>query len=176
MMNDIESEIMSEAQSYRWSDPDQSIQILERFVSESKHARRAKLLLASLYADDYGEGVLGAEKIYREVLSLDPDNIAGLCGLALLHGRGSSVGPDESLDLLARAATISNDPEFLLNFANKAWDLKKFELAAREFERLHRIARESGRDHLARIAAESLREVKARRMATNISYSQPEIS
>jgi len=174
-MTDLEERVIAEAKLCRWPEPERAVRLLETFVSEHKQAVRSKLLLASLYSDDYGEGVMGAERLYREVLAANPDNLAGLCGLALLHGRVSSVDADESLSLLARAASVSTDPEMLLNFANKAWDLRKFEVAAEGFSKLRHVAKEQGKDHLARIADDSLAAVKARRIPANLAYSHPEM-
>jgi hypothetical protein len=175
-MTDVEDKVIIEARSQRWSEPERAVRLLEEFVLEWKQAVRSRLLLASLYADDYGEGVAGAERMYREVLASNPDNLAGLCGLALLHGRSRGVSSDESLSLLAKAASISKDPEMLLNFANKAWDLRRFDVAAEGFDKLRQVAKEHGKDHLANVAMESLKEVRARRTPANVSYSHPEIA
>ncbi|MDZ7272204.1 MAG: hypothetical protein ONB17_11360 [candidate division KSB1 bacterium] len=114
-MTDLEDEVIAEARARRWLEPERAVRLLGMFVSRRNEAIRARFLLASLYADDYGEGVAGTERIYREVLASNPDNPSGLCGLALLHGRSPGVSSDESLSLLARAATISKDPEMLQN-------------------------------------------------------------
>ena len=174
-MTDPEDRVIAHAASIRWSDPDEAVHTLEMFVSEHKDTVRARLLLASLYSNEYGEGVLGSERIYREVLDKHPDNVASLCGLALLHGHGANVEADESLRLLARTTELSDDPEMVLNLANKAWDLGKFEKAAEAFEKLRKIAAMRGKSHLTRIANEGLREVRNRKPPKHLAYSCPEM-
>jgi lipopolysaccharide biosynthesis regulator YciM len=174
-MTDLEEDVIAYAESIRWSDPDKAVRTLEAFVKEHWDATRAHLLLASLYSNEYGEGVLGAERIYREVLDKDPDNLAGLCGLALLHGHGANVEADESLRLLARTTELSDDPEMVLNLANKAWDLGKFEMAAQTFEKLRQIAKERRKRHLVRIAKAALIEVRNRKPPEHLAYSCPEM-
>lgn len=175
-MIELENKILAEAQSERDSNPDKAVRLLEGFVEQWKGALRARLLLASLYSDDYGAGWPAAERVYREALSMDPSNLAGLCGLALLNGRVPGVGATESLDLLAKAVEVSGgDPEMLMNYANKAWDLGNFGAALEAFERLQRLARERGQNRLSSVARQSLKQVRAKKRPTGFYYAHPEI-
>lgn len=170
-----EEVVLHTARSLRWQEPQRAIEILRGFLASNPDARRPMLLLASIYADDYGKGVTGAEELLRRILTTNSKSVSALTGLALLHGRvGAKVDRDESLQLLQRAADLSTDPESRLNLAYKAWDLGRIDQALAAFERLLAIASDQGAAHLAELAKNSINRIRAGMPPRSLHYSWPE--
>ncbi len=170
------TKVLRAARDMRWQEPERAIETLNGFLAANPRSKSAMLLLASIYADDYGKGVAGAERLLREVLAENTDSVSALCGLALLHGRtGTTVTKSESVRLLQRAAELSNDPAILLNLANKLWDVGLSDEALTEFERLESLALERGLPHFCSAATDAVREIRAGKPPTSLQYSWPEV-
>ncbi len=77
-------------------------------------AATADLLAARARAHDMKGDARRAEQEYEQALSLNPDSVAALCGLAALADRQGN--PARAVDLLTRARSASNDaPDVLVD-------------------------------------------------------------
>lgn len=171
-----ENEAIRTAKQLRFDKPEDAIVILTDFLRTHPESVRSMLLLASIYADDYGEGPLGAERLYRSVLELDPDNVIALCGLAKISGQpGSAVRREEGLSVLRRAFDLTGDPILLWNLANKAWDEGRFDDALSAFDQLRAVAGSANKDHLVRLAEESLELIRHGKRPQANFYEWPEV-
>lgn len=156
-----EEELLRATAESRWNDPDGAMKLLVGFLSLHPKSVRVRLRLASIYSFEHGEGHVGAERIYRDVLNDDPNNVAALSGLAMLPGFPEvSVTTDERLLLLSKVADLTGETWALLNLASKAWDHGRKEEAVGAFLRLKTVADSRGEKHLARLAQDSIEAVR----------------
>lgn len=161
MTDGSESAVLKRAADARGRDPEEAIVLLKKLLQANPTAIRPKLLLAAIFADEYGDDVAGAERLYREVRATLPENIPALSGLALLQGRfGSTVSLDESVRLLSLAAEVSGHPDIISDLAYKLWDSGLLEEARQAFTRLQTGAYARGNRLLARDAEKALKLVR----------------
>lgn len=173
-MNCSEQHILGRTENWR-DYPEVAIANLEEFLVTSPLSIRVKLHLASIYVNDYGLGIAGAERLFREILQQDGGNLAAMCGLALLHGHPhSSVTAAESLDLLERAVALSGDPDVIRNLANKAWEMGLEEKALSALESLRAAASGPRSQYFLRVAEESERAIKQGEKPGAFVYYLPE--
>ena len=157
-------------------EPDKAIQLLVNFLRVHPGSVRARFRLAGLYEASYGEGVGAAIRIYREILTENAANVACLTALALLRECPQYHLPiKERINLLARAAELSNDPVAIRNLAYKAWEFGFTEEALESFQRVKAAASALGRHHLLRPADQCIAEIKSGQGHPNSPiYSIPE--
>jgi hypothetical protein len=160
-----------------WPDnPEESIRLLESFLESHPQSVSIKLRLAVIYSGAYGDGVEGAGRLYREILSSEPNNVFALSGLGLLQGSpGSTLSGDESLGLLRRAAGISDETWVLENLANKAWDVGRFSEALVGFQKLLLRARTMKQPHLATRAKSSIKALRQGKLGNVTGYQLPDV-
>jgi len=172
-----EDYVVQVAHETRGEDPDVAIGWLADYLEAHPTSVRARLLLGAFFADDYGDGVAGAEKVFREVLAFDPDNVVAMVRLALLQGHPhSSLTVDESLELLERAATSSKDPYILRNYAHKAWETGQLERAAAAFVQLRETATGPSAAFFNRVADEALEAIHRGEEPSTSAYWYPDIT
>lgn len=179
-LGDSEDEVM-EATGYTYRDDPESIASiafwLEDFLEMHPASVRIRLQLGSIYADGWDQGIAGAERVFREVLAFDSDNVVAMARLALLQGHPhSSLSVDESLELLQRAVTLSGDPFVLRNYANKAWETGRLEQAIAAFTQLKDTATGSNAEFFARVAEESLEAIRRGEKPASFVYWYPDIT
>lgn len=169
--------VLAEVEALReGGDVEEAVSFLEDFLEAHPVSLRARLHLAALYADDYGLGVAGAERLYREILQDDPDCVPAMWSLGLLHGHPhSSVTQAEALDLLERAAARTGDPDLLRNLANKAWETGEIERALSAFENLKSMAPESREAYFLAIAEAAIASISRGETPAGLVYTWPEI-
>lgn len=168
--------VLQSAAESREGEPEHAIEVLTNFLRIRPSATRAKLLLASIFADEYGEDVPGAERLYREVLANSPENVPALCGLAMLHNRaGSKVSEEESIRLFTKAVDVSGDTSILSNLAYKLWDVGRLDEAQGAFERMLAAGRAIGKNHIARSAKEAIKDIKQGNRPAFVHYWCPEV-
>jgi tetratricopeptide (TPR) repeat protein len=171
-----EDAIVAEALALRQDYPDEAVTLLEDFLATHPVSLRVRLHLAALYADDYGLGIAGAERLYREILQDYPDCVPAMWSLGLLHGHPhSSVTSAESLELLGRAASLTEDPDLVRNLANKAWEAGEVNQAVAAFQRLKSIAPESRRSYFDAIADDAITKIRRGDRASGLVFTWPEI-
>lgn len=176
MKDHDENLILRLATEARHSQPERALEMLKDFIRGRPLSMRPKLLLASIFADEYGEDVPGAERVYREILASSPENVPALCGLAFLHGRsGSAVSAEESIRLLSTAADISGDLEILSNLAYKLWDLGRLSEAHLSFEKLLAAGRLKGKSSAVRKAEDALGAIRRGERPKFVHYWYPEV-
>lgn len=171
-----EEEVLRATEESKMDDPDGAIELLRGFLSLHPKSVRVRLRLAFVYSCDYGEGHAGAERIYRDVLNDDPNNVAALSGLAMLPGYPEvSVTTDERLLMLTKVADLTGETWALSNLAFKAWDDGRKEEAVGAFLRLKAVANSRGEKRLARLAQDSLKAISKGERSRVGQYSWPEI-
>jgi hypothetical protein len=175
-LGDSEDEVM-EATGYTYRDDPEAIAFwLEDYLETHPASVRIRLQLGSIYADGWGQGVAGAERVFKDALALDPGNLTAMVRLALLQGHPhSSLSVEESLGLLDRAVTLSGDPHILRNYANKAWEGGQIDRAVAAFERLKAIATGSSAPFFARVAEQSLDAIRRGEHPNDFVYWYPDI-
>lgn len=176
-MTSNENAVIEKAQELRWSDRvGDAISLLREFVMGEPRGLKAKLLLASLYADGYAGGVLEAERLFRDVIEEDPTNVAALSGLALLEGKGSSVSVDESLKLLETVVEFSHEPDALLNLGFKAWSAGRAEEAMIAFSRLLSGPEAQPASFAYKIAKKAVKSIREGKQPSSFTFAYPEIA
>lgn len=170
-----ENLVIEEAEAMRTGYPDDAVSSLEDFVEGHPVSLRARLHLAALYADDYGLGIAGAERLYREILQDYPVCVPAMWNLGLLHGHPhSSVTKEESLELLEKAASLTGDPDVVRNLATKAWEVGEIDRALKTFDRLKLVAPESRRPYFIAVADEAIARIRDGERPSNPVYTWPE--
>lgn len=168
---------LEEIRVYAQGYPESAAAQLEWFLETHPASVRARLHLGALYADDYGDGVAGAEKVFREVLAFDPDNVVAIVRLALLQGHPhSSLTVDESLELLERAATVSRDPYVLRNYAHKAWETGQLDRATAALTQLKQTVTGPSAAFFTRVADEALEAIRRGEKPSTSAYWYPDIT
>ena len=168
---------MEVAHETRREYPDVAIGWLADYLEAHPTSVRARLLLGAFFADDYGDGVAGAEKVFREVLAFDPDNVVAMVRLALLQGHPhSSLTVDESLELLERAATVSRDPYVLRNYAHKAWETGRLDRATAALTHLKQTVTGPSAAFFNRVADEALEGIRRGEKPSTSAYWYPDIT
>ncbi|HLE76842.1 MAG TPA: hypothetical protein VJA65_00375 [bacterium] len=158
-----------------FDDPQRALSLLSEFLSNNPMSTRAKLRLAEIFSSGYGDGYSGAERLYRDILRVEPDHVLALSHMGLLHGApGSTVSLEESLRLLGLAAEISGETWALENLGNKAWESLEYERAEIAFSRLEALAKSRDQLRLARTAAASASNVRKRQKPDSLHYFVPE--
>lgn len=177
-MRNSEEDALHLAAEIRWQDPEEAVRVLQGYLRENPTAVRIKLALAHLHSmDAVVEDAAAAERLYREVLAADPDNVGALSGLAFMHGfPGGTVSIEESLQLLTRAAAVSGNLDDIWNLAYKAWENSRYEVAELGFARLLAVANAAGRAGIARLAQDVLVLVRARERPRLISWTEFEVA
>ncbi len=166
-----EERVIEITEGNRYEYPDSAVYCLEEYIAANPVALRARLCLASLYADEHGLGAAGAERLLREILQDYPGTLSAMTGLALLQGHPhSNVTADESVELLHRVALRSKDPNDARNYANKAWDVARFEEAVTAFEWLMSLATGARAAYFRKIAVRSIDAIRSGRRPTSFIY------
>lgn len=175
-LGDSEDEVM-ERTGYTYRDDPEGIAFwLEDFLEMHPMSVRIRLQLGSIYADGWGEGFAGAERVFKDALALDPDNVTVMVRLALLQGHPhSSLTAEESLALLERAVALSRDPYILRNYATKAWETGYLDRAAAAFTQLKGVADGPQAQFFNRVAEQSLHAIARGERPSNPVYWYPDI-
>ena len=176
-LGESEDEVM-EATTYTFRDDPEAVAFwLEDFLETHPASVRIRLQLGSIYADGWGHGIAGAERVFRDALALDPDNVTVMVRLALLQGHPhSSLTVKETLSLLERAAALSGDPYVLRNYANKAWETGQRDRAVAAFERLKATATDSSARFFTQVAEQSLEAIRRGEKPATPAYWYPDIT
>jgi hypothetical protein len=149
---------------------------LEGFLEAHPASIRAMLKLGSLCALGYGDGVAGAERIFKDILALEPRNTTAMVWLALLQGHPhSSLSADESLDLLRHAVVLSEDPFILRDYANKAWETGRLEQAVAAFTQLKEAPVGPNRDFFSKVAEASMEAIQRGERPATFVYWYPDV-
>ncbi len=170
-----EARIIEEAESLRQDYPEEAVGILEDFVEGNPVSLRGRLHLAALYANDYGLGIAGAERLYREILQDYPDCAPAMWSLGLLQGHPhSGITKEESLELLEKAASMTGDPDVVRNLATKAWEVGETDQALKAFGWLKVVAPESRKPYFTTIADDAVARILAGERLSRPVYTWPE--
>jgi tetratricopeptide (TPR) repeat protein len=116
-----------------------SIEQFKVIVEQDKNDQESRLILARLY--NWAHNSVDAEKTYKSILELDPDNEEALTGLANVYaGVGDTKG---AIEMLKRASDKDPNLRSLSALAGFYHDMKDFASAADTWKRMLPLAPEN---------------------------------
>ncbi|MDZ7272205.1 MAG: hypothetical protein ONB17_11365 [candidate division KSB1 bacterium] len=145
--------------------PEQAVGIAERFTTTNPSSVWGKLVLADVQ-QFLGRRSL-AKKLYREVLSLDPQNPDALTGLALMPGTPGK----EAVDFLRKAAENFPSAITYRNLAFKLWETGSLVDAAATFEVLRSMGQRRKDRRLVIVANRAIEQIRKGEPPIAVPYS-----
>jgi tetratricopeptide (TPR) repeat protein len=118
-----------------------SIEQFKVIVDKDKNDQESRLILARLY--NWAHNSVDAEKTYKSILEVEPDNEEALTGLANVYaGVGDTKG---AIDMLKRASDKDPNLRSLSALAGFYHDMKDYASAAETWKRMLPLAPDNGK-------------------------------
>lgn len=118
-----------------------SIEQFKVIVEKDKNDQESRLILARLY--NWAHNSVDAEKTYKSILEVEPDNEEALTGLANVYaGVGDTKG---AIEMLKRASDKDPNLRSLSALAGFYHDMKDFASAAETWKRMLPLAPDNGK-------------------------------